>query len=468
MNSKWLKQLNLALLIALLGFTGTAFTQTSKSDSLSIRKIYDMALTGGSAYANLYTLCKEAPARLSGSTNAAKAVDLTLKMLQLVADTSWLQETMVPHWERGEKEIGQIMMGEGLVLDMNICALGGSVGTSDKGITASVYEVSSLEELKSTDSKLIKGKIVFINQKMDPKLIDTFHAYGGCAGIRVKGADEAAEKGAVAVLIRSLSSSDNDFPHTGVMFYKGDTKIPAAALSTNDANKLHEYMEAPNGVSFYLKMSCKNYPDEKSYNVIGEIRGSEFPDEIIVIGGHLDSWDNGEGAHDDGAGCVQSIDVLHIFKQLGIKPKRTIRCVLFMNEENGARGANTYAIEAKKEKRKHIIAIESDRGGFAPRGFSVEGNEPFATQCLNKLLLWKPLFEPYLVHIFCTGGSGVDVSRLKDQGVALLGFIPDSQRYFDVHHAESDKFENVNKRELELGSAAITALIWLFSEYGLK
>jgi len=351
---------------------------------------------------------------------------------------------------------------------MNLCALGGSVGTSDKGITAKVIEVSSLDDLKNMDSKLIKGKIVFINQKMDPKFIDTFHAYGGCAGIRVKGADEAASKGAVAVLIRSLSSSDNDFPHTGVMFYKGDTRIPAAALSTNDANKLHEYLEGPNGVYFYLKMSCKNFPDEKSYNVIGEIIGTEFPDEIIVIGGHLDSWDNGEGAHDDGAGCVQSIDVLHIFKQLGIKPKRTIRCVLFMNEENGARGADTYAQQARLKGEKHIIAIESDRGGFSPRGFSVEGNEPYATQCLNKLMQWKTLFEPYLVHMFCTGGSGVDVSRLKDQGVALLGFIPDSQRYFDVHHAESDKFENVNKRELELGSAAITALIWLFSEYGLQ
>lgn len=468
MNSTWLKPLIPALFIILIGLPLEAFTQNSKSDSLLIRKIYDVALTNGSAYANLYTLCKEAPARLSGSKNAAKGVDLTFSMLQLVADTAWLQETMVPHWERGEKEVGQIVMGEGLVVDVNLCALGGSVGTGNNGINANVIEVSSIEDLQSMDSKMVKGKIVFINQKMDPKFIDTFHAYGGCAGIRVRGADEAASKGAVAVLIRSLSSSDNDFPHTGVMIYKGDTKIPAAALSTNDANKLHEYLEGPGGVSFYLKMDCKNFPDEKSYNVIGEIRGSEFPDEIIVIGGHLDSWDNGEGAHDDGAGCVQSIDVLHIIKQLGIHPKRTIRCVLFMNEENGARGANTYALEAKNEKRKHIIAIESDRGGFAPRGFSVEGNEPVQTQCLNRLLQWKSLFEPYLLHVFCTGGSGVDVSRLKDQGVALLGFVPDSQRYFDVHHAESDKFENVNKRELELGSAAITSLIWLFSEYGLK
>lgn len=456
------------LLMASFAFAGSVLSQSPNKDSVFIRKIYDVALTKGSAYTNLYTLCKQAPARLSGSTNAAKAVDLTFNMLKLISDTAWLQETMVPHWERGEKEIGQIYLGEGMIENMNICALGGSVGTSAMGITANIIEVGSIEELQKLDAKLVKGKIVFINQAMDPKLIDTFSAYGGCAGIRVRGADEAAEKGAVAVLIRSLSSSDNDFPHTGVMFYKGDTKIPAAALSTNDANRLHELKDAPMGVSFYLKMSCKNFPDERSYNVIGEIKGTEFPDEIIVIGGHLDSWDNGEGAHDDGAGCVQSMDVIHIFKELGIKPKRTIRCVLFMNEENGARGADTYALNAKNNKEKHIVAIESDRGGFAPRGFSAEGNEPVLTQCLNKLAAWKNLFAPYLIHIFTTGGSGVDVSRLKNQNVALLGFIPDSQRYFDVHHAESDTFENVNKRELELGSGAIAALVWLFSEYGLN
>jgi carboxypeptidase Q len=351
---------------------------------------------------------------------------------------------------------------------MNVCALGGSVATSVNGVEARVLEVGSIDELKSIDATRVQGKIVFINQKMDPKFIDTFQSYGGCAGIRVRGADEAAAKGAVAVIIRSLSLSDNDFPHTGSMVYKTDNRIPAAALSTNDANKLHDFLKKDKDLKFYLKMNCKKYPDEKSYNVIGEIKGTEFPDEVIVIGGHLDSWDNGEGAHDDGAGCVQSIDVLHLLKQLGIKPKRTIRCVLFMNEENGARGAETYADNAKNKKQKHIVAIESDRGGFAPRGFSCEGNEPVLTQCMARLQQWKKYFTPYLIHLFEKGGSGVDVSRLKDQNVALLGFIPDSQRYFDVHHAAEDKFENVNKRELEMGSGAITTLVWLFSEYGLK
>jgi carboxypeptidase Q len=454
-------------LLACAWFCSAGFGQIASGDSVFIRRIFDAALTNSSAYANLKTLCKEAPARLSGSANAAKAVEITYGMLNLVADTTWLQETMVPHWERGEKEEGKVIIGDQTV-NMNLCALGGSIATSVNGLNATVIEVSSLDELKTMDAGRIKGKIVFINQKMDPKFIDTFQAYGGCAGIRVRGADEAAAKGAVAVLIRSLSLRDDDFPHTGVMIYKGDERIPAAALSTNDANKLHDLLKQDKNLGFYLKMNCKKYPDEKSYNVIGEIKGSEFPDEIIVIGGHLDSWDNGEGAHDDGAGCVQSIDVLHLFKQMGIQPKRTIRCVLFMNEENGARGAETYADNAKGKKQKHIVAIESDRGGFAPRGFSCEGIEPALTLCLAKLKEWKNYFAPYFIHLFEKGGSGVDVSRLKDQGVALLGFIPDSQRYFDVHHAAEDNFNNVNKRELEMGCGAIAALVWLFSEHGLK
>jgi len=456
------------IIIFILGITNTNYSQTASGDSLFIRKIYDVALTKSTAYTNLFTLCKMAPARLSGSDNAAKAVELTYEMLKQVSDTAWLQETMVPHWERGEKEVGTAIISESEKFTMNICALGGSVATSSNGITAGVIEVNSLDELKNMDASKVSGKIVFINQAMDPKFIDTFSAYGGCAGIRVRGADEAAAKGAVAVLIRSLGLRDDDFPHTGVMIYKSENRIPAAALSTNDANRLHQFLKNNKSLKFYLKMSCKKYPDVKSYNVIGEIKGSEYPDEVIVIGGHLDSWDNSEGAHDDGAGCVQSMDVLNIFKQLGIKPKRTIRCVLFMNEENGARGAETYADNAKNKKQKHIVAIESDRGGFAPRGFSYEANEAVLTQLAKRLEAWKKYFSPYLIHVFEKGGSGVDVSRLKDQNVALLGFIPDSQRYFDVHHAADDTFENVNKRELEMGCGTIAALVWLFSEYGLK
>lgn len=442
----------------------TARAQSYPNDSVMIRKIFDAALTQGTSYAHLYKLCKEAPARLSGSPNAQKAVEITYEMLQaLKPDSVWLQPVMVPHWIRGEKAI--CFAGK-KKQRFNMLALGGSVPTPAGGITAEVIEVKGLEELEKLGAEKIRGKIVFYNRPMDQKIIDTFHSYGGCADQRVWGADEASKYGAVAILVRSLTLTQDDHPHTGVMLYKGENKIPGAAISTNDANKLSALLKK-GPVSLHLEMNCKNLPDVQSYNVIAELKGTDFPDEILLVGAHLDSWDNSEGAHDDGAGCVHSIEVISLFRQLNYKPRRTIRCVLFMNEENGSKGARVYADEAHKKKEKHLIALESDRGGFTPRGFTVEGDDGKKEACMDALREWKHLFEPYLVHIFEYGGSGVDVSKLKGQGVALLGFIPDSQRYFDFHHAATDNFETVNKRELELGSATITALMYLFDQYGL-
>lgn len=442
----------------------SAQAQSYPKDSVMIRKIYDAALTQGTSYAHLYRLCKEAPARLSGSPNAQKAVEITYEMLRaLNPDSVWLQPVMVPQWVRGDKAICYIVNKK---QKLNILALGGSVGTPENGITAEVIEVNSLKELETLGESKIRGKIVFFNRPMDPKIIDTFNSYGGCADQRVWGADEAAKYGAVAILVRSLTLLQDDHPHTGVMLYSSEDKIPGAAISTNDANKLSALLKK-GSVSLHLEMNCKNLPDVKSYNVIAELKGFVYPNEVLLVGGHLDSWDNSEGAHDDGAGCVQSMEVISLFRQLDYKPQRTIRCVLFMNEENGSKGALWYADEAKRKREKHIVAIESDRGGFTPRGFTVEGDDGAKQACMDALHEWKHLFAPYLVHIFEYGGSGVDVSKLKGQGVALLGFIPDSQRYFDYHHASTDNFENVNKRELELGSATIAALIYLFDKYGL-
>lgn len=444
------------------------FVFSQNQDSLFIRKIYNEALSNGSCYRNLKILCKQAPARLSGSKNAGKAVLLMFEILKQTSDNAWLQETLVPHWERGNQEKGFVYVN-GKKQPIEILALGGSVETPKKGIKAKLICFNSLDELRKSDENNVKGKIVFINQKMDEKLINTFDAYGGCASIRVYGADEAAAKGAVGVIIRSLSSSEDDFPHTGVMVYNTPNKIPAAAISTNDANTIQQFFNEKNEVELFMKMNCVHYEDTISHNVIGELIGSEKPNEIIVVGGHLDSWDNGEGAHDDGAGVVHSMEVIYLLKKLGYKPKRTIRCVLFMNEENGARGATTYADISKENKtEKHIVAIESDRGGFVPRGFMVEGDEPYKTNCYQKFQSWKKLLEPYMLHILDYGGSGVDVGKLRGQGLALVGFVPDPQRYFDVHHSKADKFENVNKRELELGSAAITALVYLIDQYGMN
>lgn len=443
----------------------SARAQSFQKDSLIIRKIYDAALTHGTCYQHLYRLCKEAPARLSGSPNAQKAVDITYEMLKaLKPDTVWLQPVMVPHWVRGDKAICYDIKNK--KEKYNIIALGGSVATPPDGITAEVIELNALEELEKLGEEKIRGKIVFYNRPMDRRIIDTFHSYGGCVDQRVWGADEASKYGALAILVRSLTLAEDDHPHTGVMLYKGENKIPGAAISIKDANQLSARLKK-GSVVLHLEMNCKNLPDVKSYNVVAELKGTEFPDEILLVGGHLDSWDNSEGAHDDGAGCVQSMEVISLFRLLNYQPKRTIRCVLFMNEENGSKGAREYADEAVRKKEKHLVAIESDRGGFTPRGFTVEGDDGKKEACMDALREWKHLFVPYLVHVFEYGGSGVDVSKLKGQGVALMGFIPDSQRYFDFHHASTDNFENVNKRELELGSATIASLIYLFDQYGL-
>ncbi|MEM7186403.1 MAG: M28 family peptidase, partial [Bacteroidota bacterium] len=205
-------------------------------------------------------------------------------------------------------------------------------------------------------------------------------------------------------------------------------------------------------------------PDVQSYNVIGEITGSEFPDKYMIVGGHLDSWDLGDGSHDDGAGCVQSMEVLRLFKKINYRPRHSIRVVLFMNEENGLRGGREYARVAKAKGEKHLFALESDAGGFTPRGFSFDTNEAN----MDMVRSWEPLFKPYLIHYFELGGSGADIGPLKDGNVVLCGLRPDSQRYFDHHHAASDTFDAINKRELELGGAAMASLVYLFDKYGIK
>lgn len=454
------------ILLPALFLSGFSFGQSS--DSLSIRKIYDEALANGHAYTNLEYLCKKIGPRLSGSANAQKAVDWTKKLMEGYGfDRVYLQELMVPHWERGAKELAYIMEGK-TKIPVPVAALGGSVASPAEGIRAQVIEVQNFDELKALGEAIVKGKIVFFNRPFDPKRFDTFEAYGGAVNQRGLGAVEAAKLGAVGVIVRSMTTVIDDNPHTGAMRYQeGVTKIPAAAISTRAANLLSQKLRLKKSVtiSFFFKQNCRTLPDAVSYNVIGEIRGSENPEGIITVGGHLDSWDLAEGAHDDGTGVMQSVEVLRIFKALNIRPKNTIRAVMFMNEENGLRGGLKYAEIAKKNNEKHIAAIESDEGGFTPRGFTIE-NAPVA---LNYFSRWKHLLEPYKVSDISAGGSGADIGPLSIiPGTVLIGFKPDSQRYFDVHHASSDVFENVNKRELELGAASMAALVFLIDQYGTK
>ncbi|MCX7547101.1 M20/M25/M40 family metallo-hydrolase [Xanthomarina sp. F1114] len=440
---------------------------TAQTDAEVLKSIYTTSLTNGYSYQWLDHLSNQIGGRLSGSLNAEIAVEYTKEELEkLGLDKVWLQPVMVPKWVRGAPEFAFIETVSGSTTNVNICALGGSMPTPIGGLKANVVEVKSMEELKTLGKENIEGKIVFFNRPMQPEIIQTFEAYGSCANQRYSGALEATKYGAVGVIVRSLSLRQDDFPHTGSMTYGNlplSKRIPSAAISTNDANTLSTMLALNKDVKFYFSQTCKQLDDVKSYNVIGEITGSQFPNEYIIVGGHLDSWDLGDGAHDDGAGVVQSMEVLRLFKELGIKPKRSIRVVLFMNEENGLRGALKYAEVAKQKGEKHIFSLESDSGGFTPRGFSFDCNDAN----FNQVLGWKDLFKPYLIHYFEKGGSGADVGPLKTDSNVLSGLRPDSQRYFDYHHAANDTFDAVNKRELELGAASMASLVYLFDTYGL-
>ena len=442
--------------------------EEKNEDAFFIRSIYDAALTEGKCYNWLTHLTTKIGGRLAGSPQAAAAVEYTRQMLDsLGLDSVWLQPCMVPHWVRGDKEQVRIVNSKTMgSLDLNSLALGNSVGTAKEGISAEVIEVISLDEVEKLGRENIEGKIVFFNRPMDPKQIRTFNAYGGAVDQRVFGASKAAQFGAVAVLVRSMTTRLDDYPHTGVLVYDEKIdKIPALAISTNDSELLSNLLKKET-IRVFMKANCQKFADVQSYNVIGEIKGNEFPDEIILVGGHLDSWDVGNGAHDDGAGCVHAMDVMQLIKRLNYKPKRTIRCVLFMNEENGLAGGLEYANVSNNKNEFHLAAIESDAGGFTPRGFSCDGDETIFNEKFKTVVEWLPLLEAYDLT-FKVGGSGADIGPLKSQKGLLFGFRPDSQRYFDYHHTELDNIDAVNKRELELGAAAITSLVYLIDKYGL-
>ncbi|MEX1190275.1 MAG: M20/M25/M40 family metallo-hydrolase [Bacteroidia bacterium] len=435
-------------------------SQINKEDSLFIRTIFDAALTNSKCYEVLEHLCTQIGPRLSGSVGAAKAVDFMAKTSKEEGfDKTIKQEVMVPHWVRGN--ICKVETAD-KVKEFKACALGGSVGGD---VTAGIIRVNQVDDLDSLGEENIKGKIVFFTRPMEPRHIHTFHAYGGCVDQRWAGPSKAAKYGAKATLVRSMSLKEDEFPHTGSMSY--DTlypKIPAFALSTASATNLTMLLDKTPDLQIHLVGNSMMLPDTLSHNVVAETVGSEFPNNYIITGGHLDAWDNGQGAHDDGAGCVQSLEALRILKNLGYKPKNSLRAVLFMNEENGLRGGKMYAELAEKNQEKHIAAIESDRGGFTPRGFYIDTkNEAL----INFIASYRALLEPYGLHDFKEGGGGADIGPLKKSGTLCLGYIPDSQRYFDYHHAGSDTFDAVNKRELELGAASIAAMIYLIDKYGL-
>lgn len=447
----------------LLTFLLVARLLPAQDDSLMIRKIADEILQNGKAYENLRVLTKQIGGRLAGSPGMVKAEAWGAKtMKESGAAKTWLQECMVPHWVRGGKDEASAEYKDGKKT-LDIVALGNSIGTGPKGLKAEVIEVRSFAELEEKKDQ-VKGKIVFYNYKFNPTFVKTFNAYADAVKYRGQGPSQAAKYGAVGVIVRSMSQSTDNNPHTGSTRYDSAyAKLPAVAIGLKDADELSTLLKTK-PVRVSLKTNGHFLPDTIGHNVIGELAGSTYPDEIITIGGHLDSWDNCEGAHDDGTGCVQTMEILRSFVALGYKPKRTIRFVLFANEENGLRGGTKYAAEAREKNEKHVFALESDAGGFTPRGFGFTVSDAQ----YQKILSWKPLLEPYGGSDLTRDGGGADIGPLnRTFGTPVAELNPDSQRYFDLHHSRNDVFENVNKRELELGAVNMAALIYLIDKYGL-
>jgi hypothetical protein len=428
-------------------------------------------LGSGQAYRMLAELTGTVGARLSGSPQADRAIEWGARTMRALGfDSVWLEKLMVPRWVRGPVEEAWAEPGPGRGrVPLTVCALGGSVGTPGGPVTGEVVVVRSFEELRAMGSAA-RGKIVFFNRPMDPTRLHAFEAYGGAVDQRGQGAIEAARAGGVGALVRSMTMRMDDVPHTGAMHYNDSLpKIPVAAISTIGAEYLDSLVRAEKSVRVSLRLSCETLPDAEQANVIGELRGTEKPEEVLVVGGHLDSWDKGTGAHDDGTGCVQSIEALRLIRAAGFRPKRTIRAVLFINEENGLRGGLDYAARRRGNER-HILALESDAGGFTPRGFGV-GTQPAVlardSAVVSKIAAWSYLFDPIDAGDIGPGGGGADISPLGRQGVPTVGLRVDGNRYFDYHHSDNDTFDKVVERELHLGASAMAILLYVIAQEGL-
>ena len=426
-------------------------------------RLHQRGLRELGAYATLERLVSVGP-RQTGSAQADAAVSLMAgHMKQLGFDNVRTEPTVVGHWVRGPREEGRILSRTAGTIPLKVRAIGNSIATPAGGVTAGILEVKSVAELEKIGDKA-RGRIVFFNGAMDPTLLDTFPAYGGAAQQRSGGAVAAARAGAVAAVVRSLTLAINDDPHTGTMTYDPAVrKIPAVTITTAAAERLSALLRTEPDARFSFTTTCRTLPPVTSHNVMGELRGSATPDEVIVVGGHIDSWDLSPGAHDDGAGCAQSIEALRLIRALGLRPKRTIRAVLFMDEENGGTGGRDYARSENRKSERHVAAIESDRGGFLPIGMGVGAKG----EALARIQAWEPLFERIGLQWIRPGGGGVDIGPLGASGTILMELVPDSQRYFDVHHSGADTLDKVNPRELQFGADVMALMAYLLSEEGV-
>ncbi|MBS1772078.1 MAG: M20/M25/M40 family metallo-hydrolase [Bacteroidetes bacterium] len=449
---------------SLLLYCSLAITAQAQNDSAIFRKISDNIMLHGKCYEDLRVLCKTIGHRLSGTPQAAKAVVWGQKAMEEAgADKVWLQAVDVPFWIRGQEKLAFKFQDSKEFKEVNVLSIGNTVGTDNKLLEAEIIMVQNADEFYKLSAEVVEGKIIFFNYRFRQDLVNTFEGYGDAVKYRGMAPNIASPKGAIATIIRSVSTGADDYAHTGAMRYADSVKpIPAVAIGNNTADMLEKKCKEGK-VMAQLQSNCRMAGTVRSYNVIGEITGTEHPEQYIVVGGHLDSWDVGEGANDDGAGSVQSIEVIRVLKATGIKPKHTIRAILFMNEENGLKGGIAYADSAIANNERHIVAIETDAGGFSPRGIGLEMSEDKK----ERIKAFRHLFMPYGVYDFEHDEGGADISPLHRMGVPVAGLLPDPQRYFDLHHTRNDVFETVNHRELKLGAVTLANLVYIIDKYGL-
>jgi carboxypeptidase Q len=428
-----------------------------------IKQVQQAALTSDYAYRQLAHLTENIGPRLSGCPQAQAAVEYVAAELRKLGLEVKLEKVMVPHWVRGE-ETGALTNYPGMAPNTTqkivLTALGGSVATPAEGLTAEVVAVNNFDELQALGRERVAGKIVLFNAKFDQQLADNGfpgQAYGQAVAYRGAGPSAAARLGAVAALNRSAGGADYRLPHTGALRYADDApKIPAAAVAAEDA-ELIAHLTSQGPVRMHLVLTPQTLADAPSYNVVADLKGSEYPEQIVIVSGHLDSWDLGRGAIDDGAGVVIAMQTAQLLKQLRLRPKRTIRIIAWMNEENGARGGRAYADDHKADLMNHFAAIESDLGAGHPLGLNAQGKPELLTliQPLSTILQSQGAGATRMVE-----ETGTDVAPLGEAGVPTFAPIQDARTYFNYHHTAADTLDKVNPRELQENCAVVAALAY--------
>jgi Iap family predicted aminopeptidase len=437
---------SLLLCTAALAFAGTPLSDTYKA---AADRIIDAALTDNGGWEKLSYLCDRIGNRLAGSKGLEEAIQWAASEMKKDGLVNVATPPVsVPHWERGEESLTMVApVSRTLVM----LGLGGSVATPKEGITAEVIPVGSFDELDKLGAERIQGKIVLYNVP--------FTGYGRTVRYRVDGASRAARLGAVAALVRSVTPLSLQSAHTGVMTYAaGAPKIPTSAVTIEGATMIQRLVDSGATVRVHLEMSARTLPDAPSANVIGEIRGSEKPDEIVVIGGHIDSWDVGQGAQDDGVGIVASMQAAAILQKLGLKPRRTIRVVLFTNEENGSAGGLAYRAWAGESVKNHVAAIEMDGGGEKFSGFGVPAK--FLPQAAEI----GRLFDRIGASVMTGGGGGADISPIMQAGVPGFALHTVGTHYFDWHHSQADTVDKVDPKEFRENTAAMAVMAYILAD----